>query len=279
MSKLIVTLGLAVVLAAPMTVLAQNASTASGDEPPPGGSSSASEPAADASADSPSPAGDSSSASTDASSSGSADSSAPPADAAADSSSSSTSADSSSGSSDASGDEAASAKPSSSSDDGMKLYFGAERVEAVLNLSKQSLEDRYGDDKLDGGFYRGRVGIRLAPGIAIEGQGGFLPDDSNHSNNVKFDHFYAAYLVTTGTVMDTLELSGRVGWSWIGAKNSTASDSFNSVSYGVEAALPLRVISESLPDIRFIAGATVFTQDSKQRSYGWSYGLRYDFNI
>ncbi|MDB5970658.1 MAG: hypothetical protein JWQ90_3108 [Hydrocarboniphaga sp.] len=278
MSKIIITLGLAVLLAVPLSVLAQNESTASGDEPPPTADSPpvSTEPVADAV---PADAVPADAATSDASSSGSADSSTTDTTSASSAASGSGETPDSSAATDAADVASSDAAASSGSDDGLKLYFGAERVEATLDLSKQSLEDRYGDDKLQGGFYRGRVGLRLVPGIAIEGQGGFLPDDDKASNDVKFKHFYAAYLVTTGTVLDMVEISGRVGWAWIGAKNSGADESFNSVSYGVEAAFPLRVISESLPDIRFIAGATVFTQDSKQRSYGWSYGLRYDFNI
>lgn len=258
MSKIIISLGLAVLLAAPASVLAQNESTASGDEPPP--SAEAAPASAEAAADGPraddaaAPAGDSSA-------------------------SSESSASSDSSGSGESGDTGAAASSDGSDDDGLKLYFGAERVEATLDLSDESLQEHYGTDKLEGGFYRGRAGIRLAPGIAIEGQGGFLPDDDKAANDAKFKHFYAAYLVTTGTVLDAVEISGRVGWAWIGVKNGGADESFNSVSYGVEVALPLRVISESIPDIRLIAGGTVFSQERQERSYGWSYGLRYDFNI
>ncbi|WP_428309348.1 hypothetical protein [Hydrocarboniphaga sp.] len=255
MSKIIISLGLAALLAvAPLSVLAQNESTASGDEPPPTGDVAPADaaPPADAAAS---------------------DASAPPPDSV---SADATADSSSSGSGESTeGGEAA----SSGSEDGFKIYFGAERVEATLDLSDDSLQQRYGDDKLDGAFYRGRVGLRLAPGIAIEGHGGFLPDDDKASNDAKFKHLWAVYLVTTGTVLDTVELSGRVGWAWVGVKNPNADESFNSVSYGLEAALPLRVFGESLPDIRLVAGATVFNQERQERSYGWSYGLRYDFTL
>ena len=255
MSKIISSLGLAALLAvAPLSVLAQNASSASGDEPPPTGDVAPADAApADAAAG---------------------DASAPPPDASSDSSASASS-DASPGSEAVEGEQTA----SNDSGDGLKIYFGAERVEATLDLSDDSLQQRYGDDKLDGAFYRGRVGLRLAPGIAIEGHGGFLPDDDKASNDAKFKHLWAVYLVTTGTVLDTVELSGRVGWAWVGVKNPNADESFNSVSYGLEAALPLRVFGESLPDIRLVAGATVFNQERQERSYGWSYGLRYDFTL
>lgn len=257
MSKIIIRWGLAAFLAvAPLSVLAQNESTASGDEPPPTGDApppDAAVPADDAAA----PAD------------ASAESSPPPSDSG------------SSGEASADNSSSSEGEPSAGSDseDGIKLYFGAERVEATLDLSDDDLKQRYGDDKLDGAFYRGRVGVRVAPGIAIEGHGGFLPDDDKASNDAKFKHLWAAYLVTTGTVLDTVELSGRVGWAWVGVKNPSADESFNSFSYGLEASLPLRVFAESLPDIRFVAAATVFSQERQERSYGWSYGLRYDFSL
>jgi len=298
MSKTMISLGLAAWLTMPVVVLAQDdaaavpseesapadaAAPAGGDVAPEGApaAEAAANTSADAPADAPAdaaaaeaPGADAAAATetTDAASTAAEDSTAiaETADAAP--------ADDGSGSSgETSGETAETAAVDD--DEGLKFYVGAERVEATLDLSDDDLEAKYGDDKLQGGFYRARAGLRLAPGIGVEGQGGFIPDDDKASDDAKFKHFYAAYLVTTGTVLNTVEISARVGYAWIGAKNQNADESFDGVSYGLELALPLRVISESIPDIRIVGGGTVFTQDRDQRSYGWYYGLRYDFHL
>lgn len=266
MSKIIISWGLAALLAAPLSAMAQDAAVVPSEEAPPA-ADAAVEPASEAAADAP------------------AESAAEPqADTAAvvdEAPATEQAASDSSGTGSAESTESGESETESAAGDGdaLKFYVGVERVEATLDLGSDSLEQRYGNDKLDGGFYRARAGIRLAPGIGIEGQGGFLPDDDKASRDVEFKHFYAAYLVTTGTVLDTVEVSARVGYAWIGAKNDGADESFDDISYGVEAALPLRVFSESLPDIRLTAGATVYTQERNERTYGWSYGLRYDFSL
>ena len=277
MSKTIIALGLAVLLTTPVGVLAQDASAPPSEETPPadaaadasGGAAAEGVPAAEEPANAATDAPAAADASGSESSSGEA------------SGTETTESSASSDSSGSSGEETSEATETAAAADEepLKFYVGAERVEATLDLSDDDLEQSYGDGKLQGGFYRARAGIRLAPGISVEGQGGFIPDDDKAVNDVKFKHFYAAYLVTTGTVLDTVEISGRVGYAWIGAKNQNADKSFDNISYGVEIALPLRVFSEAMPDIRLVAGGTVFTQERDERAYGWHYGLRYDFSL
>jgi hypothetical protein len=160
------------------------------------------------------------------------------------------------------------------------LYVGIDRVEAKIDLSDDGIEERFGTDELDGGFYRGRLGWRLIPGIAIEGVVGFAPDKAKAVDEFEMKKFYGAYIVPTGTVLDVLEISARFGYSWSSAEaENGAEKSFSGVSYGAELLFPIRVISKSLPNLRLTAGGTVFYQDRDARTMAWHYGLRYDFRI
>lgn len=284
MSKTIISLGLAMMLAVPATAWAQE------EVAPSEADSSADASAADGStSDATAEGADEASAATDADTSS---------DASADAGSeisAEASADSSAdaGGEDTSGSDTASSDGSSYSDtsdesgssddgdsgDGLRFYVGAERAETTLDLSGETLQNRYGRDQLDGGSYLGRVGVRIAEGISIEGIGSFAPDDDKGGRDAKFTQIYGAYLVTTGTVMETVEVSGRVGYALVRAENATADEKFDNVSYGVEMALPLRVFSDSLPNVRLVGGGTVYSQERQARIYGWHYGLRYDFGF
>ena len=160
------------------------------------------------------------------------------------------------------------------------FYVAIDRAEAKIDLSSDGIEERFGTDELDGGFYRGHLGWRLIPGIAIEGVVGFAPDKAKAIDEFEMKKFYGAYIVPTGTVLDVLEISGRFGYSWSSAEaENGAEKSFSGVSYGAELLFPIRVISKSLPNLRLTFGGTVFYQDRDARTMAWHYGLRYDFRI
>ncbi|EIT70012.1 MULTISPECIES: hypothetical protein [Hydrocarboniphaga] len=160
------------------------------------------------------------------------------------------------------------------------FYVAIDRAEARIDLSDDGIEDRFGTDELDGGFYRGHLGWRLIPGVAIEGLVGFAPDKAKAVDEFEMKKFYGAYIVPTGTVLDVLEISGRFGYSWSSAEAANGAEkSFSGVSYGAELLFPIRVISKSLPNLRLTAGGTVFYQDRDARTMAWHYGLRYDFRL
>ena len=284
MPKTVAGLTLLALLAAPSLAMAQDAAVTPAEESAPADEAA---PAADSADSTSSPDAVPADASADSSSTGESS-----ADSSADSSSGSDSGDSSgstetvdSGSSGDSYDSSGSGgdEPASQSvdeEDHPNFYVAFDRAEAKVDLSSDSLKQRFGANDLDGGFYRGHLGWRLIPGIAVEGVVGFAPDKANAADEFKMKDFYGAYIVPTGTVLDVLEISGRFGYSWSSIEGgSGAEKSFSGVSYGVELLFPIRVISKSLPNLRLAAGGTVFYQGRDARTMGWHYGLRYDFRI
>lgn len=158
-----------------------------------------------------------------------------------------------------------------------RFFIGIDRNEAILDLTDANLKLAYGSGHLDGGFYRARFGAHLAPAIFAEAQIGFAPDSDSGAKKVKTEPFYALYLVTSAPIFDTVEISARVGYAWIGAERDGFSEDFDNVSYGIGLDLPLRHLSKSLSRFRLNLAGTVYGQDRDARYYGWSYGLRYDF--
>lgn len=293
MPKTVAGLTLLALLAAPPLTLAQDAEVAPVEE-----STAVDEaaPAADSAADSTSSA-ESTSADASSSDSSSPDSSADSASSGDAGSTGESSVDSGGADSSGSGDSGSSGDNYESSDSSgsggdepasqsideeehPNFYVAFDRAEAKVDLSSDGLKERFGANDLDGGFYRGHLGWRLIPGIAIEGVVGFAPDKANAADEFKTKDFYAAYIVPTGTVLDVLEISGRFGYSWSSIEGgSGAEKGFSGVSYGVELLFPIRVISKSLPNLRLTAGGTVFYQNRDARMMAWHYGLRYDFRL
>jgi hypothetical protein len=276
MPKTVAGLTLLALLAAPLTSLAQDAQVTPVEETP----------STEAPAEEAAPATDSvdSASSPDASvDTTSSETSESSADSSSDSTDSTSTVDASgSGDSDeasaSDGDEPAS--QSIDEDENPNFYVAIDRAEARIDLSDDGIEERFGTDELDGGFYRAHLGWRLIPGIAVEGLVGFAPDKAKAVDEFEMKNFYAAYIVPTGTVLDVLEISGRFGYSWSSAEAANGADkSFSGVSYGVEFLFPIRVISKSLPNLRLTAGGTVFYQDRDARTMAWHYGLRYDFHL
>ena len=273
MPKTVAGLTLLALLAAPLTSLAQDAQVTPVEETP----------STEAPAEEAAPATDSvdSASSPDASTETTSSETSEPS---ADSSSDSTGTVDASGSGDSyeasgsGGDEPASHPIDE--EENPNFYVAIDRAEAKIDLSSDGIEERFGTDELDGGFYRAHLGWRLIPGIAVEGLVGFAPDKAKAVDEFEMKNFYAAYIVPTGTVLDVLEISGRFGYSWSSAEAANGADkSFSGVSYGVEFLFPIRVISKSLPNLRLTAGGTVFYQDRDARTMAWHYGLRYDFHL
>lgn len=165
-----------------------------------------------------------------------------------------------------------------SSSGGMSYFIALDRTEAKLDLSDDALEQRFGDDRLDGGLYRAHLGVQFVPGISLEGVVGFAPDKADAGDEFKAKQHYAVYLMPTGNVLDLFEVSARMGYAWSKAEAGNGqTERFDGVSYGVELQLPVRVIAASLPNLRVVVGATVLSQDKDARTASWHYGLRYDF--
>jgi hypothetical protein len=155
------------------------------------------------------------------------------------------------------------------------LYGGADWVRDTLSASTLA---GYAPSNYDSGMYRVRGGVRLFDSIGAEGQVGFDNSDSG-VNATKTKSYYGVFVVPTASVFETVELAFPVGYALTKVEHPGGSASLNSIGYGINAALPLRVFSASLPDIRFETGWMVYYQKVNARVYGLNAGLRYDFDI
>lgn len=160
-------------------------------------------------------------------------------------------------------------------DQPLRTYVGADVVTSTLSFSGPS---GFAGDEFDSGMYRLRGGMRLFKMVGAELQVG-LNNGGKDATDVETDQYYGLFLVPTATVLETLELAFPVGYAMSSVKHVTgASANLDSVGYGIDAELPLRLFGESLPDLRLTAGWMVYYQKSDARFYGANFGLRYDFS-
>lgn len=142
-----------------------------------------------------------------------------------------------------------------------------------------AMQTQFGGDSFASNFHQIRFGMRVFDVIGIEAHVGQKADDGAKAGTVAVKDAVGIYVVPTGTVLETLEVSALVGYSKMTLERPGASADLKGVSYGVNAELPLRVLSESLPDIRLGGGFMVYHQDTESRTYGTHFGVRYDFKI
>jgi hypothetical protein len=250
------------------------------EETPPADAAATDAPAADAPATDASAAPADSSSSTDAASS---DSSSASDSSSSDSSSSDSSAASATDSSSESSDTSAAIDNSELADTepGFPLYLGLEYDTSKIEIAKDSTQAKFGGARRYGSdFYKLRVGARIFEAVGFELQAG-VPNRKGDidDNDLKTKSFYGAYIVPTGVAFDLLEISARLGYSYAKWSAGGSSETTDGVSYGLAIEFPLTRISEGMPNIRITTAGTVYQQDHDVRSYGWSAGLRYDFNL
>lgn len=112
------------------------------------------------------------------------------------------------------------------------------------------------------------------------------------SGDIETDVYYGLFVVPHVVVFDMFELSFPVGYARTeytkafpadttddGNADSvrTIDSSHNSVSFGGNIMLPLRLFMPEAPDIRLSFGGQVYHQSSDLRTYGYNAGLRWDF--
>jgi len=158
---------------------------------------------------------------------------------------------------------------------GVPLYVAVDYViDAKLSVSDSNV---FPEEDFDTNFYVAHVGTRYKA-IGFELQYG-LGDDDNDPDYVETDQYYGAFVVPTGTVRNIVEIAFPIGYTRMTLKQGDLEDDFEGGAYGVNLQLPLKRVSESLPDLRIVAGAMVYQQNVNSRIYGWHAGLRYDFKI
>lgn len=215
-----------------------------------------------------------------------AEASAPPADAAAAAAPAETSAPPAEAAA-APAPEAASTEAAPAEQKPWKLYAGYDRAHINFlvsnpdpsSTSPASLKARFGGDTFSSNFNRFRGGLRVLDVVGIEAHVGIKGDSGGDPGSVGVSKYYGIYAVPTGVIFDTVEIAAALGYSQMTVENSSASEKFGGVSYGLNMELPLRHFFESLPDIRVGLGGIVYHHDSTARIYGTHFGLRYDFKI
>lgn len=152
------------------------------------------------------------------------------------------------------------------------IYVGADYVTTTLSASAPPTAPA---SEFDSRMVRVRAGKKMFEGISLELHAGIDQADEN-AGEVPLDSYYGVYLVPNATLFDVVDLAFPVGY---GSSTFDGGDSLGSIAYGIDAELPLKVFSESLPDLRLTAGWMVYYQKSDARVYGANVGLRYDFQI
>lgn len=141
-----------------------------------------------------------------------------------------------------------------------------------------TLKQKFGGDSFTSNFHQLRFGTRLFEFVGVEAHYGVGGGNSG-SGSVSTDNNYGLYVLPTGVFFNTVEISAVVGYTWIKLSNATASASFDGVSYGLNAEVPLKHFFESLPDIRVGGGGMLYHKANDAQVYGAHLGLRYDFKI
>jgi hypothetical protein len=158
---------------------------------------------------------------------------------------------------------------------GIPLYVGAAYVDLTTDISNDTLKAKLGGKRLEGEMYILRVGTRLFDVLGVEVQGGAGPSDE-----LKVSQYAGFYLVPTGTIAEMVEVSARIGYAAMTVEGAGDSkEDLDGVSYGVGIELPLRTISEGMPNIRLTTAGSVYQLNHDSRVFGWQVGLRYDFAI
>ncbi len=177
----------------------------------------------------------------------------------------------------ASSDEGSSDSPAEPRE-GLKLYVGLEYDQTTVDINDEGLQDAVGGSRFDSDFYKLRLGVRMFEAVGVEFHAGFPANDSS-DDKLETKQFYGLYLVPTGVLLDTIEVSARLGYAYTEIKSDAGKQDADGASFGVAFELPLRLLGEGMPNLRLGAGGTVYQEDRDARVFGWHGGIRYDFTL
>lgn len=180
-------------------------------------------------------------------------------------------------SSDDSGDS--SGDSDSGDGEGLKLYVGLEYDQTTIDINDDAKEAALGRHRFDSDFYKLRLGWRAFEAVAVEFHAGF-PANKSSNDELETKQFYGLYLVPTGVLLNTIEVSARLGYAYTEVKaDGGAKEDQDGASFGIAFELPLRLFGESMPNLRIGAGGTVYQEERESRIFGWHGGIRYDFTL
>jgi hypothetical protein len=190
------------------------------------------------------------------------------------------------------GSESSSSQSSSESfDDNKKymFYVGADLQDSKLSVSDSNSFGGLNNTSYDSKFWDVRLGYRLFKAIGIEAHYGFPDEDAKNPGRYKTRNYYGFFAVPTANVFDLFEIAFPIGYTNSGITvNGVATDGttplveqkhLNSIAYGANLEVPVRVFWRALPDFRLTGGGMVYYQRSDAREYGFHFGVRYDFGF
>lgn len=156
-----------------------------------------------------------------------------------------------------------------------RLYAGYDWVRDTVSASNLS---GFPTGDYDSGMNRLRFGAKIFEAIGVEAQFGANRGEKR-PGTAETKSYYGVFLVPTASLFDTLELTFPVGYARNKVERTGGSASLSSLSYALNAVLPIRTFSASLPDVRFEAGWAVYYQKTDARIYGFNAGLAYNFDV
>jgi hypothetical protein len=155
------------------------------------------------------------------------------------------------------------------------VYIGVNYARSTVSASNAGL---LGTKDYNSGLLDVRFGKRLFESVGLEFHYGLDLADFGTSE-ASTDRYIGVFIVPTATVFETVELAFPVGYGKATYSADTGSAAVKSLAYGFNAELPLKVIAEDYPDVRFILGWMIWNQTTEARVYGPTLGVRYDFTV
>lgn len=168
------------------------------------------------------------------------------------------------------------------------FYVGADLQDSKLSVSDSNSFGGLNNTSYDSKFWDVRLGYRLFKAIGIEAHYGVPDEDAKNPGRYKERHYYGIFAVPTANVFDLFEIAFPLGYtnSGITVNGLTSAGApvveqrhLNSIAYGANLEIPIRVFWRALPDFRLTGGGMVYYQRSDAREYGFHFGLRYDFGF
>lgn len=168
------------------------------------------------------------------------------------------------------------------------FYVGADLQNTKLSISNSDSFSGLNSSSYDSKFWDVRAGYRLFKVVGIEAHYGVPDQDDGDPGRYKKRNYYGIFAVPTANVFDLFEIGFPVGYtnSGITVNGQTSAGTsavvekhLNSIAYGANLEIPVRVLWRALPDVRLTGGGMVYYQRSDAREYGFHFGLRYDFGF
>lgn len=160
-----------------------------------------------------------------------------------------------------------------------KFYVGAEFDAMTLSASAPDLQAKFGGQTTDAAMIHGRFGWRVFDAIALEVQAGAKTRNGVAAGEAELKNYFGFFVVPTGDLFGRAEISAPIGFNTFSLLHGQNEAKFTRPSFGVDLSIPVRQLSEALPDLRFVAGFKLYYFENDARVYGYHAGMRWDFQM